>query len=64
MEFFADKNTSCYCLTTIKSAIMGGLSRQSERVLSSFENCIRNSRLFPSIPDAKLDDDFKMHIII
>jgi hypothetical protein len=32
MEFFADKNTSCYCLATIKSATVGGLPRQAERL--------------------------------
>jgi hypothetical protein len=32
MEFFADKNTSCYLLSQIKSAIVGGLVRQAERL--------------------------------
>jgi hypothetical protein len=32
MEFFADKNTSCYLLSQIKSAIFGGLSQQTERL--------------------------------
>jgi hypothetical protein len=49
MEFFADKNTSRYLLSQIKSAIIGGLLRQTERYL---------------IPTAKLDDDLNRHIII
>jgi hypothetical protein len=36
IEFHADKNTSCYCLLTIKSAFIGGLLRQAERLLLSF----------------------------
>jgi hypothetical protein len=64
MEFFADKNTSCYCLATIKSASVGGPPRLVERLLSQSGNCIRNSHLFLSIPDAKLDDDYKTHTII
>ncbi|KAA6336606.1 hypothetical protein EZS27_015236 [termite gut metagenome] len=36
MEFFADKNTSCYCLMTIKSAIVGGRYRYAERLPVDF----------------------------
>jgi hypothetical protein len=32
MEFHVDKNTSCYCLSTIKSAINGGYLLQAERM--------------------------------
>jgi hypothetical protein len=35
MEFHADKNTSCSCLSTRKSAFIGGLLRQAERLLLS-----------------------------
>jgi hypothetical protein len=48
MQFFADKNTSCYCLSTIKSATCGGLLRQAERL--------------PFLI-AKLSDDFNIHTI-
>jgi hypothetical protein len=32
MEFHVDKNTSCYLLSQIKSAMIGGLLRQTERL--------------------------------
>jgi hypothetical protein len=48
MEFSADKNTSRYCLSTIKSANIGGLFQTAPYKL---------------IHAAKLDNGFSIHAI-